>query len=403
VADQRQFSLRQVVITAFVGFAVSGLGGAYLNAYLSRPKPSIAVDGVGFELGENGGNSVPQELVSLSKDDSWSRDLNGTESLAELVDYERSLSKTRASLEQAHRHVDSWLNDVRGAPRQLDRDQIRACPLLTDQTVMAGIQGYLKGGSFGRPPVDLDAMAKYAVVLAVGTGREGAEQKLLLTDLGFSVRFDEQVEQVALRELAESLARGVTANLVFFHEHFLVRVGPDLKIIANLQDRLDTWILQNARLAIRLALINQGDRAAVFQPHFGIRIYDVGGNVIEDLALSARQESGGHEAVFSSLADLRDHGDHEDHGDQETRAGKFHTVVHSSVGPGQIVELTLLGGPPRAILDALVRGPVRFDVVAITVDGKPIWASVAVAGDANSPMAESIKELLAAHGRNGGG
>jgi hypothetical protein len=394
VADQRQFSLRQVAITALIGFVVSGLGGAYLNAYLARPKPSIAVAGVGFELGSSGRNlSVPDELVQLSKGTPWVGDLSGTENLADLVAYERTSAETRIALEQARQHVEVWLQDTRGAPRQLDRDRIRGCPLLSDRTVLAGIQGSLKGQSFGRPPVDLEAMKKYPIVLSGGTEQEGQSRRLLLADLGFVIRFDDQIGEIALQELAESLTRGVTANLVFFHEHFMLAADADLKIVRNLQDRLDAWILQNARLAVRLVLINQGDRAAVFQPYFGIRIHDAREGVVQDLVLSARQDSSGPDLVFGSLRDLRDHRD------QKAPAGNFDTLLHSSVGPGQTLQLTLLGGPPAAILDALDRGPVRFDVVALTAGGDAIWSSVVVAADANSPVADNIKALLAAHGR----
>src|SRR5713226_9795900 len=84
----KTFSIEEVTITALVSFVLSGIGGALLNEYLSRAKPSVAITAVSFE-GENEQIATSEALRELAEHEF---DLAKFVTYNELSDHESSVS-----------------------------------------------------------------------------------------------------------------------------------------------------------------------------------------------------------------------------------------------------------------------------------------------------------------------
>lgn len=104
---KQSFSLKEVVVTATIGFLLSGVGGALLSEYLSRAKPSVAITAAAFE-----GPSQPietSEALRSAAERAHAFSLAKYVSYTELTDHESDVSERLARTKEALDLTTSWL------------------------------------------------------------------------------------------------------------------------------------------------------------------------------------------------------------------------------------------------------------------------------------------------------
>ena len=72
--------------------------------------------------------------------------------------------------------------------------------------------------------------------------------------------------------LAESFARGIRENLIYFTKRFVEESKKEILALRELRDQLERTLVPEAHLTVVASFYNSGHSAATIRPHMGLRI-----------------------------------------------------------------------------------------------------------------------------------
>lgn len=271
---KRSFSLTQIVVSAAVGFAISGLGGAALNEHLARAKPELLVQAIGYNTGnEDRMIQVPEALKVAMEASPWMRNLtDGQIELRKLRELLQSTTVTVDSLELVQGDVTSWLKGLesRGLEQkvsQLASYDIEASPFLSSNTLLSALLGELRRGSLPQPPVNFEELQRQNRLFELVDDRGS----LWIDTPGRRINVGPS-NRPRPAHFGESLARGNIRNLAFFGRYFVETAKKDIEHLAGVRRELAGVIASSSNFAVRLTAVNSGRTAVTLGPAFVIEV-----------------------------------------------------------------------------------------------------------------------------------
>lgn len=364
-ADQK-FSPRKVLVTAIIGFLVSGLGGAALNEYLARAKPQVIINSVGFRFPSLALNiKVPDKLLTLAKRNPWQADLKGEMSIAMLREYRAHGGALMERLETAARISRAWIQDIElrgllGQTKQLAAYDIREFPLLNSETLFALARGALRRGDLNDPPVPALELNQYEDQLSVT--ERGDDYWLDLGD--YLIRFSPNPPIEHATPFYHSIQKGLLANLLFYQNRLLKIIGDDLTLFGQVRKELGDLLMPYSELAVKVTAVNRGRTSTILEPFFGLRLTVEGKEATFDSALIAASTDIESLELFESLDDL-----------EEARGGSKRPYTYIVLGPNSSSEIDLSAvnyGVPEALSNLLQQGFVVAEIVGYLPESKVI-------------------------------
>ncbi|MBS0374734.1 MAG: hypothetical protein JSR73_09115 [Proteobacteria bacterium] len=262
-------------VVAGISFIVSGIGGALFQSWLSRAKPSVEVTSFGFD-GVKTPFRISDELRQRTDADSWG------ESLEETATFEALRDRFRSTLDLIQRHeraipaVEKWIGGARslanqklsGSPMQLSAAEVAAHPYMEDGLIGSSLAGNIRRLQLGEPPFaelgkldyKLTVNDRNAKGITVQFGRKAIRFPL--------AEMDSEQKRRLMVLMAESFAKGVVDNIVFYSQNFINGARDDLLKLKALEESLRSVLTKEARLTLKVSLRNAGDKAAVMKQYY---------------------------------------------------------------------------------------------------------------------------------------
>lgn len=399
--DQKRFSLGTVVATALVSFLVSGVGGAFLQKYLSRAQPLITVTSAGFE-GPAEFVEIPDELVALTQDDSWGSSLDKYTRFSTLRDRESEAAEKEARISKAIKLAESWLHDSGKGADQVTAAEILRHPLVTDNVFGSSINGSIRRQELPAPPnADLQELAPVFPLFS----REG-DPLLHTGKTGVRFRTDEFVDRRmfdANKLVAESFSRGSRVNMVHYTRAFLDGERKNVLTLKTVRERLRALILEQARPAVSLTVHNAGATAVAFRPYFGMTVLGSDGKSVTDkyLMLIDQPRQGAERLANGLLESMLADAESDRDTSKQVKVDPYLPITgglsYTTIIPGGSVTLRLvatekLGAKGPQYRTSYESGLLNTRIMALTVSGEPVWSDVAAFGSNVNKAAEN--ELL---------
>lgn len=260
---------------AGVSLLVSGVGGAYFNKWLSRAKPKLQILSFGFD-GTSTPFELPEELRKRTSADSWGKTLGQT------ATFEGLRSRYRSNLELIRKHeqlipqVDKWLQQFKSrltpasgtAALHLTAAEIDSHPYMQDELFGSSMIGNIRRLQVSEPPIiDLEKIDYRLTVLdrsdrafVVQFGRKATRFPL--------DKMDSAQKRRLMMLMADSFAKGVLQNLVYYSEFFLNAAREDLLKLKALEEPLRDVLTKEARLTFQVALRNDGDTSISLRQYY---------------------------------------------------------------------------------------------------------------------------------------
>jgi hypothetical protein len=272
-SGERSFSVAQVVITALVGFTISGLGGAAVNEYFSRAKPQLILEAMGLQaINSERGIKISESLEAATESSAWIESLKGVKSVKELYDELRRARDISNVLILAQSVAETWLKKIeaRGLKEktvQLDSEDLRATPYFDSEALLASLKGDARRKSLPEPPIGLSELRQEHQVLP--SVIENGELWVISESARANLGKESDAGSVLL---SESLARGDIRNLTFYARHFIQSTAEENQKLALIQNELATAIASEFSFAVRATVVNTGRTAITLGPAFAIEV-----------------------------------------------------------------------------------------------------------------------------------
>jgi len=370
----KTFSVKEVTITALVSFVLSGIGGALLNEYLSRAKPSVAITAVSFE-GANEQIATSEALRELAEHEF---DLAKFVTYKELSDHESSVSMSLQQMREALDATSAWLSrpensNPSAVSARMSLSELQKSPFLMVTSIEDVLIADFNVKNFLTAPPDNLAVLRRGAALG----------KLTRNDDDFTFDFESTSVKVPLYSkerdylnsvqlVAESILYGDRANQIHYLHIFSGIAGQRIRTLERLQAMLRDIIYSNARLKVSLFLSNTGREIAIMKPVFGLLIEHEDFKRPFVLTTTTKKITpGGSAAVAPVLPESS-------------------PTPPYSIEPGKSVTLKLLGLNPlgqdaKKISDIYTSGLLRCKVVAFTSSGASIESPISSFGSRINP------------------
>jgi hypothetical protein len=389
----KTFSLPVLVATATVTAVISATVGGSIGKFLERSRPSISLLSVGFQA-PNQKESVrlPDDTSNLSKQAHWAISLERFEPFARLLEVEQ---RNRSWVQEANEliaNMEEWKARyiARGNSTYLLSDGLSAAavlghPYLSSDTGGGVITVLLRRGLFGK--VTYGAKDVETITRIIDISDQKAQNRWALF-LGHKVQllpYDNSSDsaKAAIDLFVQSLARGVTQNVVEYTDYAIALTRKDILDAQRISAAIEEATLPNATIAITVALHNAGKTPVTFGPYFGLRI-DHPDYVNQNLTLVASDSEHDRSNPFALTADgfTINLGDREKKGER-TRVDPFlpnaGSVGYLNVPGGETVRAKLVGtsalGPrAKTLVEMHATKLLRASVVGLTGAGSEIWS-----------------------------
>jgi hypothetical protein len=272
---KQTFSLKEVVITALVGFLLSGIGGALFNDYLSRAKPAIVVENVSFE-GPAEPIETSADLRSLAAKSHFFQ-INKYASYSELTQHEAEVQQNLQLLRTGLDATTTWLARAEnsGIPPNTSRMTLQdeeSSPFYENQSIASTLLTQYHLRVYTPPPNSLAAVRRSASLGTVSQDESAVNVDFGSSSLKFPFDSADDDYRGWVRLLAESFAYGDRTNIVHYHRTFSESAGPLIRSLEQLQGMLRELIYANARLNVALLFSNSGGKLVVMKPVFALII-----------------------------------------------------------------------------------------------------------------------------------
>ena len=407
----RQFSLKEVFVTAVVTLFVAGFGGAVINGYVARAKPTISVTSLGFA-----GKviKISDAVKEASAEDVWGDSLERFVDFETLVAREKKANGVALRLETAKKDVDKWLGPASlNKQKAFDKNSLRETPYLRGHPVTIGshIYGNLRRRQFSDLPVPLErVMTEFPDILwplEQAKGRAGWRLHLGRSSILFKTNDSDfsQQEYEQQRLIAESFARGVADNIVHIHKTFSDSVATEILKLRKLRDVIRNNLATKAQLAVTVSISNTGGTPIVLEPYLAGE-----GTLGEErlpfilTRIMTRQKPAvpPTNEVSNLLQQLQTQSRQNRRGDKflvEEYLPRPGTSPYIAVRPGTATEVTLTSLKPMSergpkLLKIFEAGVLQFRVVAQSLDGAAIASEPSTFGRGlSADRKERLEEL----------
>jgi hypothetical protein len=371
---QRWFRNGQKWRTGSEGFVLSGIGGALLNEYLSRAKPSVAITAVSFE--------GPIEQITTSE---AMRELAESEfalpkyvSYSDLTERESQVSGRLQQMKDALDATASWLsrpeNSNPSASPRASFQELQKSPFLMNTPVEDVLIAEFNASRLKTPPDNLAVVRRGSAL-----GQLTRNENDFTLDFGSSSitvplysKDSDYLNSIQL--LAESLLYGDRADVIYYLRTFSEIAGQRIRTLERLQAMFRDIIYSNARLRVSIFASNSGREIAIMKPVFGLLIDHEDFKkpfVLTTTSTVKKSTPSGDLAVASVLPESS-------------------SVPAFSIEPGKSTSLHLVGVDPlgqdaRKISEIYMSGVLRCKVVAFTNSGASVESPTSVFGSRISP------------------
>lgn len=387
--DQTAVISKRDFAVAGVSLVFSGVGGAIFQKWLSKSKPSLEIVSFGFD-GTPDPIKLSDDLKQKSDSDSWGRSLDQTST------FEALRSRYRSNLELIRRHetvipqVAKWLElnkprlagSTASSPVQLTSAEIDAHSYMQDELMGSSMIGNIRRLQVAEPPITdfskldykLSVLDRNDKAITVQIGR-----KAIRFPLG---NMNSEQKRRLMTLMAESFARGVLQNIIYYSEFFISAAREDLLKLKALEEPLVDVLRREARLTINVALRNSGDTAAVLRQYYSANLSSK--QYSKTLLLAPieniRKKSSGSD-VLSKLSQLAEESDSVD---PQPDLDDFSKILPSAKGgqfsgiaAGEVKQLTLqsiraLGDDGKQIVTLFQSDVIECEVFGFTADGGKI-------------------------------
>lgn len=394
------FSLRTVVVTALVSFAISGLGGSLWQQWLARARPSLIVTSVGFR-GSSELLRVPTDLVTASENDNWGTSLKAYASFEVLRRRHNQAAEATQRLERLNIVVQEWLNQHQMSARKtLEYADIQKHPIAVDPVFGSSLHGMVRRGEFATLPVT--KLTDYPTIVPLRLIAEGYVLRFKMVNILFpSTRVDnDELEHMKL--IAESFSRGIMANILDITRTVSNETANELNALGKVRALLEQVLLPEARLFVDVSFYNSGKTSTAIKPYLGLRLLHDSFANKEPILLrvySAEQPKSELAALLSENADANDESGTDVHIRQFLPASNGGSHIH--VAPGEVKTVSFMSlerlGPELglAVKQVYDAGVLNCQVVAVQREGSSIWSQPTVFGDKlNDADKQTIGALL---------
>jgi len=381
---------RRDIAVAGVSFAISGVGGAYLQRWLSRAKPSLNIVAFGFD-GTPEPFKLSDDLRQKSDADSWGKSLEKTSTFDALRARYRSTLGLIKDHETAIPTVDKWLQQNRprvaganaGLTPQLSAAEIDSHAYFQDALFGSALIGNIRRLQIPEPPVTDFSKWDYKITVL------DRSDKAITVQIGRKVtRFpltgmNSEQKRRLVTLMAESFARGIVPNIIHYSEFFLNGAREDLLKLKSLEEPLRDTLTQEARLTVNVAFRNAGDVATVFRQYYAAALRAKQFSQAILLAPIERREKrpGGGDLLSRLSQELSDDEEPSTSGSDLDELSKILPSAKSSqlqgIGPGEVKQTTLqslkpLGDDGKKIVSLFQNDVIECEVFGFLADGTKI-------------------------------
>lgn len=370
---------RRDVVVAAISFAISGVGGAYFQRWLSRAKPSLDIVAIGFD-----GTSEPfrlsDQLRQISSDDNWGESLEQTATFDGL----RARYRSTISLIKDHEKLipitEKWLQGARqrltgGAVVSIDATEIDAHAYFQDELFGSALLGNIRRLQVPDPPIvdtakydyRLTVLDKSDKAITVQNGRKVTRFPLT------GMNSEQKRQQVRL--MADSFAKGLLQNIIHYTEFFINGARADLLKLKALEEPLRDTLTREARLTVNVAFRNSGDSASVFRQYYSASLQSKQfSQVILLSPIEKGNRGSSNDGIFSRLA--KEMSENEDSVVLSADADELSKILPSArgsqlqgVGAGEVRQVILQSLKPLGDDGQKIASLFQNDVVECQVFG----------------------------------
>jgi hypothetical protein len=239
--SEKKFSVATVFFTAAISFLVSGVGGAAIAEWLSRPKPLVTISSVGFS-GSKHQVPINDSFIKSTSNSDWIRNYQKFEPFDAIAsDYEHA-DRIKRALENGLTLVNEWLqmNEKQFASRtaRLSLEQIVNTPYMLDGGAISGsLIGMARRGELGEVPVELAEFSNDPSITEIADNGEGWIVYLQRKNVMFPYAIIQTAtEQSAIKQLAYSFAYGIGPNLIHFMKRFRESANEDIRELIEMRE-----------------------------------------------------------------------------------------------------------------------------------------------------------------------
>lgn len=391
--ESKKFSIGTVVTSAVISFLISGVGGAFIQKYVSRAKPEITVTSAGFE-GTSDYIEIPADLQKLSEEDAWGKSIAKYEKFDKLRSREEDAADTEARLLNGIALTESWLRETTTTTDQLTKSELLKHPLFVDATFGSSINGAIRRQELQPPPaIDLTLYQTLFPIFKnsdgdplVHTGRFGVSFP--------TKRFMDQRMHDANRLFAESFSKGLRMNVLHYTNQFLEFERTNLLANKKLRERLKIILLEQSRPTLTIVVHNAGDSPVAFRPYFGMNVLAADGKTVSDSYLMLPEKTSSianttdSAGILASLIANKGEGGDDDAAKQvkvEPYLPRVGGLAYSTISPGatqtlRLVATAKMGGKAAQYRSAYDSGLLNTQILGLTASGESVWSAVSIFG-----------------------
>ncbi len=269
-----RFSLRAVVITAGVTFAISAIGSIMVTQWTDRAKPIVTVASVGFS-GSDQTIPINEVIQNLAEENPWVDNFKKYEPWTALSNAVELTHTVQERLAQGISIADDWIKDMGSRfasdqARQITFDELRDYPYFVDDIVGYALTGMARRSELSDAPVSVGDMKLLEPITA--RHHDQARQRWLFNMGGRTVAVPyadarTQTQRDNLEEIAISFEYGVGQNLLYYMKRFVEDANRDKVGLTALDTELRNALHPQTRLYANVIVFNSGKTPMVLKPY----------------------------------------------------------------------------------------------------------------------------------------
>ncbi|MDE0025278.1 MAG: hypothetical protein OXP69_12785 [Spirochaetaceae bacterium] len=385
------FSLRAVVITAGVTFAISAIGSVMVTRWTDRAKPVVTVASVGFS-GSDQTIPINEEIRNLAEENPWVDNFKKYEPWTVLSNTVELTHTVQERLTRGISIADDWIKDIGSRfasdqAGQMTFDELGDYPYFVDDIIGLSLTGMARRNELSSAPV---SVGDIRLLEPITERHHDQTRQIWLFNMGertVLVPYSDartQSQRDNLEEIAISFEYGVGQNLLYYMKRFLEDANRDKVGLTTLDTELRNALHPQTRLYANAIVFNSGKTPMILKPYSLLIVLNDNLNKSDFLLVGAQ--------VGESTADL-------DRLNEQARAETMEGVdVHTEpflpstnerqylfVPPESSVTIRLetvdpLGKHGQELRSIYDLGILECSVIFSSIDGRPVESSAAVFG-----------------------
>ena len=273
--------VRYVVITAAVTAVVSGLIASMINNHVSRAKPHIIVNSVGFRGPlQDEPVELPDGVLNLSAESPWLDELQRFETYDKLVKADQEATEVIAQLEQAIASIRAWEKQNVTAVDPGAEDRIPAAaflqhPLVKESVVGQKAIGLIRRRALGAaPPKDIAALNASSPSYEIYPDPKNTAWLLDMGERSMQIPFEgvSASSKSGLELFVQSIAHRSRPNVKYYSDRVIDSSREDILQLQDFQKQLRAFLLPRACLSAVVSVHNAGKTPITFRPFFSLRL-----------------------------------------------------------------------------------------------------------------------------------